>query len=740
MDLLSDLTPAQREAVTHVDGPLLVLAGAGSGKTRVITRRVGYLLARGIPRDRILALTFTNKAAGEMRERIEALMPGSGVWVGTFHALGARLLRQFGHLLGLERHFTIYDQADRLRTIRQVMDQLGVEAAGVSAEQVEAIVSRAKNAMGSPDQVRSYGRDEAAAIAAQVFPAYQQRLRELSAVDFDDLLNHTVAIFRTCPEVRAQLDAQFRYLLVDEYQDTNLAQYAIVRALSLDHPNVCVTGDPDQSIYGWRGANLSNILEFEKDFRGVKVVKLEQNYRSTKTILRVADHLIRHNRLRKPKRLITENPVGPPVELATYETELEEAQAIAGRIAAMVRSGERTYRDVAIFVRVSSLTRPIENALRSAQVPYQVVGGLSFYERQEIKDLLAYAQLAVNLRNDVAFERIINVPPRGIGPITVERLRQSARVHSEPLLAAARHAGGLGELKEKAVRALRDFVWLIDELASWRDRPAEALLRHALELSNLGEFFAAGPDGADRTANLDELLSAARQFDREHPGATIAEFLEEVSLATSVDRWDEDAGAVALMTLHAAKGLEFPVVFLVGLEEGILPHARSAEDGRDREEERRLLFVGITRAREELYLSHVRIRTTRGQRQVAIPSSFLRELPEDALRTVDHTAAEAGLWGRSWPDSREREPASLPRLGTAADLLRASAEPIATGDERLDAFQPGATVLHPNYGLGRIVAIEGAGPNRKGRVRFTVGGEKTFVLARSPLRLVAAAR
>jgi DNA helicase-2/ATP-dependent DNA helicase PcrA len=741
MDLLSELTPAQRDAVTHVEGPLLVLAGAGSGKTRVITRRVGYLLSRGIPSDRILAVTFTNKAAGEMRERVEALAPGSGVWMGTFHALCARLLRKHAPLVGLGHDFTIHDQGDRLRTVRKVMEQHGLDSVGVSADQVEAIISRAKNAMLNPEQFgRQGGGDHATTIAARVYPAYQERLKAQSAVDFDDLLNHTVAILRAHPDVRARLDDRFRYILVDEYQDTNLAQYAIVRALSMDHRNVCVTGDPDQSIYGWRGANLNNILEFEKDYPGAKVVKLERNYRSTKNILRVADHLIRHNRLRKEKRLITENPEGAPVEVATYETEVEEAQEIARRISEMVREGDRAYRDVSIFVRMASLTRPIENALRAAHVPYQVVGGVSFYERQEIKDLLAYVNLVVNPRNDVAFERIVNVPPRGIGAVTLERLTQEARRTNQPLLAVARNAGGLSGMKDKGAKALRDFVWLMDELSAHRDQPAEMLLRRVLDLTEIESFLAAGPDGPDRKANLDELITAARQYDQDHPGATATDFLQEVSLATSVDRWDDDAGAVALMTLHAAKGLEFPVVFLVGLEEGILPHARSAEDGRDREEERRLFFVGITRARQELYLSHARVRTNRGQRQATIPSSFLRELPEESIRVVDRSMDQPTIWTRARPDPRGHEAPRFPRLGTAAELLGAGSEPISTGNAALDAFRPGSTVLHPTYGLGRIVAIDGAGPDRKGRVHFTVGGERTFILAKSPLRLVGSGR
>jgi DNA helicase-2/ATP-dependent DNA helicase PcrA len=739
MDLLADLTPAQRQAVTHVDGPLLVLAGAGSGKTRVITRRVAHLLRQGIAGGNVLALTFTNKAAGEMRERIEALVPGSGVWVGTFHALCARLLRSYAPLVGLDRNFTIYDQGDRLRAIKQAMERLDLDGIGVTAEQVEAVISRAKNDLVPPDVLARRGdADHVAAVVAKVFPAYQTRLRESSAVDFDDLLLHLVTILKEHKDVRKDLDARLRYVLVDEYQDTNKAQYAIVRALSVDRPNLCVTGDPDQSIYGWRGANLDNILEFEHDYPGCTVVKLERNYRSTKNILRVADYLIRFNKRRKPKALTTENPDGPPVALTVYATEKDEAEGVAGRVASLVREGEYDFRDVAIFCRVTALTRGFEAALRAAKIPYQVVGGVSFYERQEIKDVLAYLGLMANPKDDVAFGRVVNVPPRGLGKTSLDKLAERARDLGLPLLAMARQAAAVPGLKDKAIRGFRDFALLMDELAALRQHAAEEVIRKLLDLSGYHRYLEndVKDGGEDRLANVDELVSAARQFDAEHPGASVVDFLEDISLASAVDRWKDEAGAVTLMTLHAAKGLEFPVVFIVGLEQGLLPHARAMDDGRELEEERRLLFVGITRARRELYLSHCRIREFRGQRTATIPSCFLDELPEEAL-----TVSDRSEYGDAMPPTLRRfpEPKTWPsgsgfRLTTAAELGGGASSSGRSAD--LNAFRPGASVLHPQYGIGRIVAIDGAGPNRKGRVAFTVGGEKTFILAKSPLRLV----
>ena len=742
MDLLADLTPAQREAVTHVEGPMLVLAAAGSGKTRVITRRIAYMLDQGIGGANILALTFTNKAAGEMRGRVEALAPGAGVWVGTFHALCARLLRSYAPLVGLDRNFTIYDQGDRLRAVKGVMERLDLDGVGVPPERIDAAISKAKNDMIPPEKIASWGdNDHISAVVARVYKAYQERLRESSAVDFDDLLVHLVTILREHKDVRETLDARFRYVMVDEYQDTNLAQYAIVRALSVKRPNLCVTGDPDQSIYGWRGANLNNILEFEQDYPGCKVVKLERNYRSTKNILEVAGHLIRFNKRRKPKDLTTENPEGDPVELATYATERDEAEGVASKVVALVREGPYEYRDIAVFCRVTALTRGFETAFRLAKVPYQVVGGVSFYERQEIKDVLAYLNLLANPKDDIAFARAVNVPPRGVGKTSLDHLGARAEALGLPLLAMGRQAAAVPGMKDKAARALRDFAMLMDELNALRDHPAEEVIRRLLNLSGYHKHLEkdAKDGGEDRLANVDELVSAARQFDHDHPGATVVEFLEEISLASAVDRWKDEAGAVTLMTLHAAKGLEFPAVFIVGLEQGLLPHSRAVDNDGEMEEERRLFFVGITRARRELYLSHCRVREFRGQRTATIPSCFLGELPEGPILARDLSDFSPSPYPTTRrPPPPSQRPPVFPggfRLTTAAALAGGTTGAPA-GPDDLAAFRPGASVLHPQYGLGRIVAVEGAGPNRKGKVAFAVGGEKTFVLAKSPLRAV----
>jgi DNA helicase-2/ATP-dependent DNA helicase PcrA len=753
MDLLADLTAAQREAVTHTSGALLVLAGAGSGKTRVITRRVAQLLSQGIPSEQILALTFTNKAAGEMRERIEALVPQSRVWVGTFHGFCARMLRRYAPLVGIDTGFSIYDQNDRLRAVKDVMEQVGWNEPGWTAERVESAISRAKNDLVGPESFHERTTGRAGTLLARVYEAYEERLRRASAVDFDDLLVHLVAILKEHKDVRSELDRRFRYVLVDEYQDTNLAQYAIVRALSVEHPNICVTGDPDQSIYGWRGANLANILEFEKDFPGCRVVTLERNYRSTKNIIRVADTLIQFNRNRKPKALRTENPVGDKVELTIYPSEIAEAEGVAGTTLALVSEQEYRFADIAVFCRVTALTRALEQAFRAARIPYQIVGGVAFYERREVKDVLAYLNLMINPKDDLAFARVVNVPPRGVGKTSIDHLVAAARERGIPLLAMARQARSIAALRGKSAQGLEEFTRVIDDLAALRDRSADEVLCRLLEKTGYRESLVAESrqDKDERIANLDELITAARQCDQAHPGATIQDFLEEVSLSSPIDRWEQNEGAVTLMTVHAAKGLEFPVVFIVGLEAGILPHTRANGDYNELEEERRLLFVGITRARRQLYLSRCLVRAMRGQQQVTIPSQFLRELPAEPIVVRDLSGA--GRFDDRFTESTGPRPAarSEPRparaalgfgMTTAAELERASGAPVdapAPLHPDLDAFQPGVAVSHPVYGLGRLEAIEGEGSGRKGRVAFAVGPARTFVLAKSPLRPVSRA-
>ena len=760
-DLINSLTQAQREAVEHLDGPLLILAGPGSGKTRVITHRVANLLRHGVPARQILALTFTNKAADEMRSRIEQLAPGEAVWMSTFHRFCSRLLRQYAAGVGLDQNFTIYDTADSRQVLKRTLEQLDIDAVLYTPERIASAISWAKNRLIHPDDYEPRPGHPLGRVVARVYPAYQARLLASSAVDFDDLLLHVATLLRHNPETRATLDERYRYILVDEYQDTNLAQYTIVRALSIDQPNLAVTGDPDQSIYGWRGANLSNILDFEDDYPNVRVVRLERNYRSTKRILRVADSLIGYNRRRKQKGLYTENDEGQGVRLTAYTTQRVEAESIAAYIAEEVRAGHRRPRDFAIFYRVNALSRSLEFALRDAGVPYQMVNGLEFYQRKEIKDTLAYLHLINNPRDDNALLRIINVPPRGIGKRTIERLAEHANRYRLSLLEAARESGLIESLNKRAAVAVARFVATYDQLSIHAAAPVEEILGHVLSSSGYQQYLMDSEDEEDqeRLANIEELLTAAREFDERNPGdAPLEAFLEDACLVNETDAWATDNNQATLMTLHASKGLEFPVVFIVALEEGLLPHERSREHDELLEEERRLLFVGITRAQQELHLSMATYREFRGQRRRTVPSQFLMELPRGEMDVVEPSERFEPAWdagdhvdGRGYDDDIRFEPdefdqaAPAPKTGAASQA--ATAAPLTTAAELQrraktdapcvppEAFHQGMVVRHPEYGLGKIVALSGSGVKRTATVAFaSAAGEKKFMLAKSPLQ------
>ncbi|MFO0906384.1 MAG: 3'-5' exonuclease [Pirellulales bacterium] len=634
--MLESLNPEQRAAAEHVEGPLLILAGPGSGKTRVVTHRIAHMLEQGIPARQILALTFTNKAAEEMRSRVAQLAPGQDVWVGTFHRFCARLLRQFGSYVGLHENYSILDVDDSRRILDAAVRDAQIADGMVTTDQLAHAVSWAKNQLITPEDYPTAGGGLWKPIVERVYPAYQRRMLTANAVDFDDLLMHVAVMLRANPDLRRTLDARHRYILVDEYQDTNLAQYAIVRALSVDYPNLAVVGDPDQSIYAWRGANVSNILEFENDYPRVKVVRLEQNYRSTPNILAVADELIRHNTRRKAKQLHAVRPEGKPVSLVCYPTHLNEADWIAERIAIEVRAGRRRPRDFAVFYRTNALSRVLEHAFHQSAVPYQIVHGVEFFQRKEVKDLVAYLHLINNPANDAALLRVINTPTRGIGKTTIAHLQEYAGKHQVPMLEAARRAGLIRELNSRATVAVARFVSLYDQLREHATAPVEEILGRVLIATGYRAELekSDAPEDLERLENVDELLTAAREFDISDGGAAPLErFLEQTALVADTDGFEASTDKVTLMTLHAAKGLEFPVVFLVALEQGILPHERSRENAAQLEEERRLLFVGITRAQDELFMSYSQKRMLRGSERLAIPSEFLMELPRHDMET-----------------------------------------------------------------------------------------------------------
>jgi ATP-dependent DNA helicase UvrD/PcrA len=725
-ELLADLTPAQQAATTHFEGPMLIIAGAGSGKTRVITRRVAWLLSQGVRPYQILAITFTNKAAGEMRRRVEALVPHSRVQVCTFHSLGARLLRQYAERVDLDSHFTIYDQDDRIKVVKAALAAANIDNIRFTPERLSAAISKAKNMLLTPDAFEKTASDFFSTTVAGVYHSYEKRLREANAVDFDDLLLKPALAMRHDEELRADLDARFRFVLIDEYQDTNAAQYEIVRRLSIDFPNLCVVGDPDQSIYKWRGADIRNILDFERDFPNARVVTLDRNYRSTKSILAAADTVIAHNKQRKPKTLFTENPTGEPVHVQTFDTGLDEAEQTVSRIKDEHDRTGRPFKDFAVFLRINALSRTLESAFLKQGVPYQIVRGLAFYERKENKDVLAYLRLLVNPRDDLSFERAVNEPSRGVGDVSLRHLKLHAEPRGISLLAACADIAQIPAIRGKAASGLRTFGLLMAELRRQRDDPPDDVIRLVLERSGYRQMLLESKDEDDqeRLANIEELITAAQQFAAEDDSRTIDDFLEQITLASDVDGWDETSDSVSVMTLHAAKGLEFPVVSMLALEQGLLPHERSLAQPDEVEEERRLCYVGMTRAKEELYLSLARMRDFRGRSLYTIPSMFIDELPAEGIVHDDRSATFAGPPGHA---------ANRDRAADDFDVMPAAREfPDASG------LSVGVIVDHASYGRGKVLDLSGMGAMRRVRIRFARHGEKVFVVEKAKLTVILA--
>ncbi|HET6324986.1 MAG TPA: UvrD-helicase domain-containing protein [Planctomycetaceae bacterium] len=782
---MDDLTPSQRRAVEQTEGPLLVVAGPGSGKTRVITRRIARIVEQGVSPGNILALTFTNKAAGEMGERVARLLPGTRVWVSTFHRFCARLLRRRAQAVGLKPNFTILDMADQRRFVRDIVRSLNFDSVHFPPERIADRISRAKNDLLTPESFQKALEERVGtlmdSVVKQVYPEYQRRLLDSNAVDFDDLLLWIVRLLEDNEEIRSELDEHFRYVMVDEYQDTNRAQYAIVAALSRDFPNLCVTGDPDQSIYGWRGARIENILRFEADYPRAAVVRLEENFRSTKSILRAADALIAHNVRRKAKTMRTDNPEGMPVELLRFDDAQSEAQGVAQAIRLGAELGQLKYSDVAIFYRINALSREFEIALARNRVPFQVAAGQAFYDRTEVKDVLGYLRLIANPQDRSAFLRVVNVPARGIGKKSIDRLTAWADAQRMALLAAAEQAPAIPGLPRKGALELARFAHLIGELADKQIVSIAKFVELVLQRTAYMEQWRESPTEQDqqREANVSELLNAAAQYDTAEPDhPTLEGFLETTALVADIDSVDQAAERVTLMTLHAAKGLEFPIVYLVGVEQRLLPYERAlqSDDPGEYEEERRLMFVGMTRARERLWLTRTQMRAVRGQRLASIPSEFLREVGvvETALSVSAPRSVETGMSDGEQGEHEGHEPApdyeNLPELSpddestpseraeraarkaamphagagdlkhrglmTGADLLAAAAarEPEAAG-----GFTVGMSVRHPRYGVGKVVKVSGLSRNRLITIQFDDDGRtETFVAGKNPLQPVGA--
>ena len=729
---LADLNPQQREAVTHGDGPLLVLAGAGSGKTRVITYRIAYLISeRHVPPPQILAVTFTNKAADEMLGRVNRLVAGGlgRPVIGTFHSTALRILRRYADRLGYTKSFLIYDAADQQTLARRSMRELNLDEDAFPVRTVLGRISRAKNDLIGLAEFEKENRDFYGVRIAEVYRKYQARLREYDAMDFDDLIGNFVELLQTHPEVRDELRNRFRHLLIDEYQDTNRAQYLLIKGLAGENGNVVAVGDEDQSIYKFRGADINNILNFERDFPGARVIKLEQNYRSTGNILDAATGVVSRNVARKGKRLFTEAGGGEPVRIVTCETDREEAQFVVNRIREM--QPDVPLREIAVLFRTNAQSRPFEEELLGANYPYIVVGGVKFYERAEIKDTLAYLRLSVRPHDTPSLERVINVPARGIGDTTLKALSDHAQAEGVSLWTVIE--GDLDFLPERARRAVREFREVARDLQRSASQPVPEFLDYVLVRTGYKRVLTESKDPQDesRLENLAELTNSAREFIEANLDATLGDYLDSVSLLSDVDQYDAQKG-VTLMTLHAAKGLEFRVVFLAGMEEGILPHAQSRDDI---EEERRLCYVGMTRAREQLYCLHTYQRRVHGQFREQSPSPFLDEIPQEARELVGAAPrALAYTARRSFDDSDYRRPA--PREGSARNVasffknapVRFDPSSIRPRSEsRSPDLRRGARVRHEQFGEGVVLRMEGDGGDAKLTVYFDRAGTKKFI-------------
>ena len=753
MDLLSSLNPEQRSAVLQTDGPVLILAGAGSGKTRVIAHRIAYLVSNGLAEpDRVLAVTFTNKAAGEMRSRVEALLGVDcrQMWISTFHALCARLLRREGPHVGLSRDFVIYDSSDQLSVMKQALKELGLDDATVQPRAALSRISHAKNRMEGPDAFEAAAWDFRAEQTKKLYTLYTRALKDANALDFDDLLLKTVELFETSETVRDRYSFKFRYVMVDEYQDTNRPQYLLVQRLAARHRNLCVVGDPDQSIYRWRGADLRNILDFEHDFPEATIVKLERNYRSTQVILDAASAVISQNRNRKEKRLYTETPGGATILYYRAGDDLDEAEFIARNASTAIREPDSA---VAILYRTNAQSRTLEDALRRAGTAYRIIGGVRFYERKEIKDALAYLKVVLNPVDDVSLRRIINVPARGIGKGVIEALEAvevppdtapplfaglDETAAGRSLWAKIEHVVRTRALAPRAITSLSTFRDLIRGMREMIEHESVAIalgkvLDQSGYLQDLREERSEEAEG--RIENLAELVSAAREFESRTTEPTLAAFVDQLSLLADAD---EEAGSrtarVLMMTMHSAKGLEFPVVVISGLEEGLFPHSRSSEDESELEEERRLCYVGITRAQRRLVLTSAARRRVFGDYQSTEPSRFLEEIPATLIEEVPSAYVSPQ---RSFSQFRD----GYPRGGSYRGRVRD--EPVYAYENEDQSqwagLRPGLRVKHAQFGVGTVVTVEPLDDDLKLVVRFNSVGQKTLRAKFARLELAAGA-
>ena len=740
--LLEGLNPIQKEAVLHTDGPVLIVAGAGSGKTRALTHRIAYLIREtNVSPYAVLAITFTNKAAQEMAERVEGLMGSriaKGMWILTFHSACVRILRREHDHVGLPSSFTIYDENDTERVISLVEKQMDLDPKRYPVKQVAAMIGHAKDHLEWPDDYRARAKTYFERTVVDIYEQYQKRLQKAGALDFDDIIMQTVRLFREHPEVLQHYQERFRYILIDEYQDTNRAQYHLVNMLASRHRNICVVGDADQGVYSWRGATIQNLLDFEHDYPDAEIFVMEQNYRSTQAILDAANALIEHNVHRKPKSLWTEADRGDLVVRYRAENEHDEAWYVANEIERLVQLEGYRYADMAVFYRTNAQSRVLEDVFMRVGLAYKIVGGVRFYQRKEIKDILAYLRAVVNPADSVSARRIINTPKRGIGDATVAAIEDFAATEGIGFIDAARRADEIAVLGQRAKGAVRGFVEVIERLQTAADegtavpRMVELAFTESGYLAELQEERTVEAEG--RVENLRELTGVAAEYEQRAPEGGLSGFLEQVSLVSEVDEYEEEDPGITLMTLHNAKGLEFDVVFMVGMEDGVFPHFRSMTDHAQLEEERRLAYVGITRARKRLYLLHAWSRSLYGGSNFNPPSRFLSEIPAELVHTVEpERTRSAG--GGAYAAGNHRIVGSGPAAGGSGGggtFVSPLAPRMAGKTERAPIeLVEGDTVYHDRYGEGVVLEVRRSGA--EARVHFREVGDKTLMLAYAPL-------
>jgi DNA helicase-2/ATP-dependent DNA helicase PcrA len=756
--ILGGLNPEQRKAVQATDGPVMIIAGPGSGKTRTLTHRIAYLLAAGKAQPHeIIALTFTNKAAREMKERVQQLVGErtKGMWVGTFHASFARLLRREGDKIGYSRDFSIYDTDDSKRIVKAQLNRLNIDTSRFKPRTLQRLISSAKNEMITPQEYANMARGAMQEKAAQVYPGYQQTLRQSNAMDFDDLLIKPIELFKQHEDVLEKYQQRWQYIHIDEYQDTNHAQYVLAKKLAGGHQNLCVVGDDAQSIYAFRGADITNILSFERDYPDATTIRLEQNYRSTQKILKLADSIIDQNEDQLEKSLWTENDEGAPVTLLEALSEKDEAQKIERRIRDLHLREDLKYSDFAVLYRTNAQSRSLEEAMRRANIPYQVIGGMSFYERKEIKDVMAYLRLVVNPNDSASIRRVINYPTRGIGAKTQERVIRFANEEGLTLWQAIERVEDIDTLSTRAQNAVGTFRFLIAKYAAKaEDAPADELARDLIQeaglLSELRKEHT--QENLVRWENVQELISAIAEYvGNANENANLSTFLQEVALLTDQDNEYDDQNRVTLMTMHASKGLEFPVVFVSGMEEGLFPLSRATEEREELEEERRLFYVGATRAEERLFLTYARSRYRYGERQSATRSRFLEEIDPGVVRTEvggeldqkkDRFSAGDGQT-RSYDDMDPHYyrqslsgPGKKKRVKRETKSTSSGSGRRVVYDEGQGEIRPGVRVEHRKFGEGKVLSMEGQGEKATAVVFFEDVGQKKLKLKYARLRRV----